>query len=690
MTCWIGKRIIVLCVCLRTLAGADRALILDYELNPPDFSNELIRRTAAAGVGVDYRQYYPVLTQADVARYRTIILLASAGQIGSGLQLDEREIPALTAYVKRGGRLVLGVPSDPEAFHQLEPYNRLLNALGSGIQVRPAIADDESRRYLSAMFPQSYFAPAPDTFAEHGVSSQLVLDRATILDVKSPAVALARTGPQAFAIVGLGRPKTSEPTPRRGFPIVALAGCGRGSVLVTARFNLNIGGFNGRVGVQPVARLDWIRNSDRFVQNILDAMLQPAPPAGKISDAELSLPAAPPESIRIISIEPRGAIEQRPAHPEAFRALYRAVVRRDLYDPYLAHGLRAAWGEVDRDDDWLGRLAAGFKSSGLNYIWGVGWPERLVSNQFSKEKRDALLHSWETFAGLLDGSPVGWSIGLNYPGAGFDRKRYERCRGVDGKPIEILSPLDLRLWNEMIIPELEEIAKFGTRHSSVKGATIDFEMYGYEPVIFYPEAVGFEDVAYRAFLRGAEGYVDADLLAQAARLAPEQRYTWLRDRGLLDTFYLILENESEKLGRIIRQRIHAIHPKFIFGAYQAGLPYSWFYRGLMRGLSTPAMPMIWMSFQSLSGADVDRFWTRGQHMLNAAALMLGTHPIAQWKDVMMTGRKFHDGYWLNRYTWLLDDAGGRKSIEIPDGSHEQAWQALREANRLIDENDRGR
>jgi len=100
--------------------------------------------------------------------------------------------------------------------------------------------------------------------------------------------------------------------------------------------------------------------------------------------------------------------------------------------------------------------------------------------------------------------------------------------------------------------------------------------------------------------------------------------------------------------------------------------------------------MIWMSFQSLSGADVDRFWTRGQHMLNAAALMLGTHPIAQWKDVMMTGRKFHDGYWLNRYTWLLDDAGSRKSIEIPDGSHEQAWQALREANRLIDENDRGR
>ena len=100
------------------------------------------------------------------------------------------------------------------------------------------------------------------------------------------------------------------------------------------------------------------------------------------------------------------------------------------------------------------------------------------------------------------------------------------------------------------------------------------------------------------------------------------------------------------------------------------------------------MRMIWMCFQALSAADMDRFWARGQHMLNAAALMLGTHPIAQWKDVMMAGRKFHDGYWLNRYTWLGDDAGGRKSIEIPDGTREQARQALREANRLIDEYDR--
>jgi hypothetical protein len=50
----------------------------------------------------------------------------------------------------------------------------------------------------------------------------------------------------------------------------------------------------------------------------------------------------------------------------------------------------------------------------------------------------------------------------------------------------------------------------------------------------------FEDVSYRAFLLGRGRYLNAGLLAEAAKLAPENRYPWLRDRGLLDTFYLIL------------------------------------------------------------------------------------------------------------------------------------------------------
>ena len=65
-------------------------------------------------------------------------------------------------------------------------------------------------------------------------------------------------------------------------------------------------------------------------------------------------------------------------------------------------------------------MADGFKAAGFNYIWGVGWPEQFVSKQYSSEQRAKLLHAWETFAGQLDGSPVGWTIGVNYPGVGFD------------------------------------------------------------------------------------------------------------------------------------------------------------------------------------------------------------------------------------------------------------------------------
>ncbi len=661
---------------LSSAFAADRALVLDYEMNPPDFSNEVIRRVAATGMTVDFRQYYPLLTQSDLRTYRMLVLEASAGGIGSGLQLNQSEVPALRHWVIEGGLLVLGIPNDPEAWPQLAVYNHLLSALGAGIEALPAISDDKPQ-YLGSMFPDGYLRP--EGFASRGVGANLVLDRCTLLRVSAPAHVLARTSPSAFAVVGLGRAPVPTIHNDGGFPVAALAAAGKGYVFVTGRFNLNVGGFNGRVGVQPATSLGWIPSSDRFIRNILSEMARLGTKDAMASDTT-GLPAAAPAGARVLHVEPGSSTEP----PSVDRVKYRASVRRDLYAPYLDHGLRAAWGTVDQDDPWLAKMADGFKRSGLNYIWGVGWPDRLVSGQSTSEQRAKLRHSWETFASLLDGSNVGWSIGLNYPGASFDRKRYARSRGANGKEIEILSPLDLRLWQEVIIPALEEVARFGLRHPSVKGATVDYEMYGYEPIIFYPEAIGFEDVAYHAFLRSADGYVDAKLLDEAAFVRAEQRYPWLRDHGLLDTYFLLLENESEKLGRMIRQRIHAINPNFIFGAYQAGLPYSWFYRGLIRGLSTPQMPMLWMAFQGQSAREVDLLWGRGQHMLVAAPLMLGLHPVADWRQAMLAGRRDQDGYWLNRYNWLVDDAQGRKSIEIPDGTHDQAWASLQDGNRKLD------
>jgi hypothetical protein len=682
-------------------AAAERALILDYELYPPEFSNAVIRRVAATGLAVDFRETYPVLTESDLARYRLIVIESDAGAIGSGIEPSPAEIAGLTRYVAGGGLLVLAVPQDPDAWSQLASYNALLDALGSGIRVRPAIADDESGRYPSVMFPQSYFQTC-DTFAAQGVDHKLVLDRSTILETKPPALTLAKTSPTAFARVGYGRALLKDmATPPSGFPLVAMAQCGQGYVLVIPRFGLNVGGFNSRTGIGPLTSLDWVASSNRFVQNILDEMVKLAKgesrwsgPAGStvtLGPARgTALPAAPPPSIPVTMVPPGGTLERTHGDRAAYRDAYRAPIRRDLYGPYLDHGLRAAWGEMDRDDAWLKTLADGFKSAGFNYIWGVGWPERFVSKQYTSEQRDQLRRSWETFASELDGSPVGWTIGVNFPGVGFDRARYERCRGVKGQAIDIISPLDLRYWYEMMIPALEEVARFGRKHPSVKGATIDFEMYGYDPFKVYPQAIGFEDVAFTAFLRAAAGHLDDATLAEAATLIPAQRYTWLRDRGLLRFFFLLLENESEKLGRVIRQRIHAIDPDFIFGAYQAALPDMWFYRGLIRGLGTPEMPMIWMSFHVLSAADVDRYWSQGSSIINATALMLGTFAVRDYPAAMWAGRWFHDGYWINRYTWMVDDAKGQKSIEIPDGSHEEAWKSLAEGNRRIDEEERRR
>jgi len=521
---WCFALLFFLNVVATRAVAEDHALIIDYELYPPDYSNAVIRRAAATGLSVDFRENYPVLTEQDLARYRMIILESTAGAIGSGIEPDRAEIAALTRYVAGGGLLVLGVPQDPEAFSQLASYNAVLDALGSGIRVKPAIADDESGRYLSVMFPSCYFQTC-ETFAAKGVVGKLVLDRSTILQTKPPALTLAKTSPTAFARVGLGRALANDmPTPAGGFPLVALAKCGQGYVLVIPRFTLNIGGFNSRVGTGPLTSLDWVKSSERIVQNILDEMIKLARgelpwsgPAGSqitISSAPApALPAAPPRALAITTVAPGGSFERIPANPQLHRASYRAAIRRDLYGPFLDHGLRAAWGAMDRDELWLKSLTDGFKAAGFNYIWAVGSPERFVSRQYTADQRAKLQHSWETFASQLDGSPVAWTVGVNFPGVGFDRARYERCRGVKGQVLEVLSPLDLRYWYEMMIPALEEVARFSLNHPSVKGATIDFEMYGYDPFKIYPQAIGFEDVAFSAFLRAAAGHLDDATIA---------------------------------------------------------------------------------------------------------------------------------------------------------------------------------
>jgi hypothetical protein len=70
--------------------------------------------------------------------------------------------------------------------------------------------------------------------------------------------------------------------------------------------------------------------------------------------------------------------------------------------------------------------------------------------------------------------------------------------------------------------------------------------------------------------------------------------------------------------------------------------------------------------------------------------MLGTFPVAEYPAAMSAGRWFHDGFWINRYNWLLDDAHGRKSLEIPDSSRDDAWKSLTNGNRRLDHEERKR
>ena len=249
--------------------AAERAAGHRLRAVPARLSNAVIRRVAATGLTVDFRESYPVLTEDDLCTLPDDRPGVDRGPDRLGDRALAGGVAALTRYVAGGGCSSWACPRTRRPSRSSGRTTRSSMPSARGSAIRPAVADDESGRYPSVMFPQCYFR-ATETFAAEGVDRNLVLDRSTILEARPPALILAKTSPTAFARVGLGRDLRKDIAhPPGRIPLVAMAKCGEGYVLAIPRFTLNIGGFNGRVGTQPLASLDWMPSSDRFVQNIL-------------------------------------------------------------------------------------------------------------------------------------------------------------------------------------------------------------------------------------------------------------------------------------------------------------------------------------------------------------------------------------------------------------------------------------
>src|SRR5256886_16830587 len=145
---------------------AHRLLLVDFTLADP----LTLETTAApwhdAGYRVEYRRFYPHLTRADLARYRTVVVLAGREPERQADALTIGDLAILTEWIRRDGVVVLAYEPDLSATREagtLDRWimNRWLAAQGSGITIGDDPVDIPAVPLPNSSLDNAGFAPFP-------------------------------------------------------------------------------------------------------------------------------------------------------------------------------------------------------------------------------------------------------------------------------------------------------------------------------------------------------------------------------------------------------------------------------------------------------------------------------------------------------------------------------------------------
>jgi hypothetical protein len=661
------------------LAGAPRALVVDYEMNPPVVLARLLEHLGAAGFSPLYRPDYPQMTRDDLRESGLIVILSGNGPGYPGATMSARALGPLGDFVRRGGLLVLGPTSggkeDEGGDHERYLFNLLLHQLDVPIRIGDDWITDEENAYPAPLYRAPFVAPIPGHPVTQGLPARIIADRSPSLTVGQGVTPLVRSFVTAFP--------RGDPTRKESFPLAALGRAGKGILVVASRHVLTSGGGNGKEPAAPLRPLpieeDGLREflgklfSHLFAASLIPPGEKvtpagsplPAPDAPRFALQEEFLPASPPPDITWVHGWTTPA-----ADPVADISPSHAWLCRE--------GIRSGWAHVDKAAEELARLADGMVGSGMNVLWGVAFPQLLRSPRGNAESRDRLMASWERLARDLSASPVRWLMGMEYPGRYADEESMSRAVGVEGREWAIPSPCDAELWEREVVQPAILAAQWARARPAVGGLVLDLEMYGRKP-LFFGQGVDFGDTPFQAFL---DRTGEASSLDQRA-LQPKERFPWLRDRGLLREYYRFLEGRAEAMGGRLKEAVQSVRPDLVLGCYSAGILHRWFYRGLLRGMSAPGRPILLFTFQRDAAIDLADLRASGIHAVHVRGLLMGLMRRDDYSPLFRDALAHHAGYWLNRLTSLVAK-DGFFPIEAPgDMSPAEAWEVIRHANQQV-------
>ncbi|NDD55391.1 hypothetical protein EBZ39_16275 [bacterium] len=158
--------------------------------------------------------------------------------------------------------------------------------------------------------------------------------------------------------------------------------------------------------------------------------------------------------------------------------------------------------------------------------------------------------------------------------------------------------------------------------------------------------MGFDDFSFQRFIKQQN--------LRWGSVAMRDRPLKLMERKAVGAYYRFLEQEAESVGTQLKDGLHTILPGAAIMCYMPHIQISWFYKGLVKGLTDAKKPMQLLTFNSEFVAHQEWFDQQRSPVTHACVLMLSKiREVADFDWVSHLLLR-HGAIWLNRFSRTVE------------------------------------
>jgi hypothetical protein len=640
-------------------AAAGEVLLVDKWMKDPVAFKPFYDYFPEEDMEFRYRRYHPTLTHADVEDYEVIMVAGGLHPAPAATHVRPEEVALLKDFVEGGGTAVILYQSG-ETDNFL--FNQLLWDLGLKLQIEGKRLMDPIG-YKSTLVPATYFlnmpevTVSPDTPLGEGIEDPIPGGRIVNIMVGQPSgVEIpAWTAPTTMRLVDYDSnfPRQIEVIyagETRKYAAVVAANAGDGHIVLAPRGLFNMNGYTGRWSDKPLLPPYDLEANDRFDRNFCSYVSQIArgdyTPQDMVSIRRVVRMKAPekPEDLEI------------PASPlpdEAAREGYVDLPDFELADPIEVpfldgDTLKSGYVQNIPNANVAEAQMAKYAATGLNTLYFMvaddWWRMRNDEEALDafREKVEATLaaakeHDIKILLGGFLPERRAW-MDDEYPTALVDGT---------GEEYKVTAPLDPDIMRDNLTRPGKFIAEFAKEYpDTMVGFMWDFELYGHRELLV-TENYSFDNLSWSTFLSQRRAKLGTrGLYADAKEVATKFRFRWLERHGLLEDYYEVQEDAIYKLTRDAKREIDQVHPGLFWSFYTAGIPQSWYYRGIFRALGDKQDRVLLVTYEA-RGLQQSSYWQElGVNLIHGPGTLMNIPDETEWVPALTMFMEEESGYWL--------------------------------------------